>query len=157
MEVAIVNSESGALLREAGDRWGYARSMTGSAAAALHQGNALQARVLFEVTLSLWRQIGNRAGMSRCLVGLAGAAAADGQAERAVQLLGAASALVQTGSVNPDDTAANIIFDAADRGEFSRCLSEARTRLDDSAFVTAWRAGHAMTFDQAIDFALGET
>jgi predicted ATPase len=149
--------ESGALLREAGDRWGYARSMTGSAAAALHQGNAMQAKILFEVTLSLWRQIGNKAGMGRCLAGLAGVAAADGQAERAVRLLGAANALVRTGSVGPDDTAASIIFDAADRGEFSRCLSAARAGLDDAAFVSEWRAGQAMSFDQALSFALGET
>ena len=64
---------------------------------------------------------------------------------------------MQTGRVDPDDAAANIIFDAADRGEFNRCLSAARARLDDSAFVTEWRAGHSMTLEQAIDFALGET
>ena len=149
--------ESGALLREAGDRWGYARSMTGSAAAALHRGNALQAKILFEVTLSLWRQIGNKAGVGRCLAGLAGVAADDGQSERAVRLLGAANTLFRTAGAGADDAAASIIFDAADRGEFSRCLSAARARLDDSSFVAEWRAGQAMTFDQAIHFALGET
>jgi predicted ATPase len=149
--------ESGALLREAGDRWGYARSMTGSAAAALHQGNAMQAKILFEVTLSLWRQIGNKAGMGRCLAGLAGAAAADGQPKRAARLLGAANGLFQVASLGADDTSASIIFDAADRSEFSRCLSAARAGLDDAAFVAEWRAGHAMTFDQALNFALGET
>ncbi len=149
--------ESGALLREAGDRWGFTRSLAGSAAAALHQGNTEQAKLLFEVTLALWRELGNRAGIIQCLARLAAVAGAMGQLEsppqrvealqRAIRLFGAADALLQ---------ATGFLLDVADRAEFDRNLAAIRAQLDEAVFAAAWQEGRAMTLEQATAYALGE-
>jgi len=139
--------ESGALSREVGDKWGFARSLTGSAAAALHQGNTAQAKLLFAVTLSLWRELGNRTGISRCMIGLAGVASAEGQLERAARLLGAAETVRRAPFLAANDAqpAALFMLEAVDQDEFGRTLSAVRAQLDATTLAEIWQAGQALT------------
>jgi hypothetical protein len=41
-----------------------------------------------------------------------------------------------------------------DRSDFSRLMADARASLGDTAFVSAWGNGRAMTLEQAIAYAL---
>jgi predicted ATPase len=151
--------ESGALMRAVGDQWGYARSLTGSAAAALHQGNHSQARLLFEVTLSLWRELGHKAGVIRCLIGLAEIAVAEGQPARAAKLLGGADTFLQSLGIRSDGAhiTNGFLLDAVDRDEFRRGLANVRAQMDENQFKAAWQQGQAMSLEQAIADALGES
>jgi hypothetical protein len=86
--------------------------------------------------------------MARSLEEFAGLAGRQGQWERAVRLLGAAEAVVQTlGRSLP----------VAMSEEYQRTVEGARSALGEAAFAAAWAEGRALTLDDAIVFALDET
>jgi tetratricopeptide (TPR) repeat protein len=87
---------------------------------------------------------------SFCFTGLAEVAVARCQFERAAVLFGAAYKLFE---VSGD------LFDQLpipDRAESDRAIAAARTQLGDEAFAAAWRAGQAMTLDQAVAYTLAD-
>ena len=45
----------------------------------------------------------------------------------------------------------------ADRAEYERDLEAARAQLDEATFTRAWKAGQAMSVEQAIAYALEGT
>lgn len=79
---------------------------------------------------------------------LAAVAGERGEQQRAARMLGAAEALLEISSTP---------FRAVDnRGLYQRAVSGAREQLGERAWRAAWDEGRAMTFDEAVAYALEE-
>jgi predicted ATPase/class 3 adenylate cyclase len=111
-------------------------------------GDHWKAGELFRQSLELLVETGHNHIMPGCLAGMAGVASAEGQPERGARLLGAAQALVETMSA---------VWDPVERTEYDRHLAAVKVQLVETAFTAEWAAGHALSLDQAIAEALGET
>jgi non-specific serine/threonine protein kinase len=114
---------------------------------ALLEGDSQQAKNFFEQELALARTTGPLWLGSQALFGLAGVAAASGQAGRAARLFGAAEARLE---------AAASYIDAADGLFNERTINSAVAQLGEDAFAEAYAEGHALTFEQAADYAWEE-
>jgi len=112
----------------------------------LHQRDVQHARALFEEALSVFQSVHEQTNLSECLAGLAAVAVAEGQPERGARIFSAAGVLLQ---------ATGAVLDPVDVAEHERCMASLRAQLDPAAFDAAWAAGHAMTLEQAIAYALG--
>jgi tetratricopeptide (TPR) repeat protein len=135
------------LARQAGDHHGIAsilRSMGNLARAA---GKHERARELIREGLSIMRQIGRQGCSADCLGDLAFVATASGEPERAVRLLGAVDALRERTGWVPTISV----------GALEEALGEARRRLGEAAYATAWSEGRAMSLPQATAYALGKS
>jgi predicted ATPase/DNA-binding CsgD family transcriptional regulator len=113
---------------------------------ACRQGRYEQAMAYFKEALAANERLGYRQGIAENLAGLGAVAVARDQLEAGVRLLSAAEALVD--AVGTD-------LGPADREQFRESLAKARTRLDETAFSTAWAEGQAMPVKAAIDAASG--
>lgn len=134
-----------AMAREMGLKRGIAFDLLHMGTAVYHQGDYPRAAALLVECLQSSREQGLQAHIQMCLAALAQVLAALGKPEKAARLLGAAEeqgqALGQT--LNP-----------AERIETVEAL---RKQLDASTFARAFADGHAMTLEQAIEYALEET
>jgi hypothetical protein len=70
------------------------------------------------------------------------------KAERAIRLLGVGEACCETLGARPP---------VADPQEYDRTVAEGRAVLGDATFAAVWAEGRALSLQQAIDYALGET
>ena len=137
-----------------GNRSGIAHALQGLGLATLEVGDGPTARALLTECLLRQREIDDVVWLAPTLEGLAGAGArlvregrgAPAAGARALRLAGAASALREAIDQRPS---------AAERVRLKRWLRPARRALPAAAAEAAWRAGLAMSFDQAIDYALG--
>ena len=95
------------------------------------------------------RELGDRRGIVYSLGGLAGVVVALGNSLRAARLWGGVERLRdEIGLPMPPN----------ERPLYDRRVAAARAALgDDAAFDRAWREGHALTLEQAIERALTET
>jgi DNA-binding CsgD family transcriptional regulator/tetratricopeptide (TPR) repeat protein len=109
------------------------------------RGDEERARALLAESLRLQRDSGNRQGVAECLAGLAGVASSSGRPEVAGRLLGAASVLLEK---------IGAPLAPADAADLERDLAQARHRLGEPAWTTAWEAGRATGMEQAIEIAL---
>jgi DNA-binding CsgD family transcriptional regulator len=112
----------------------------------LHQGNVAAAGRCFGRALTLWNDLDDLHTIPHGLEGLAWTAAARGRAERAACLLGAASAMRELvgGTVYPHWQA-----------DHERATATARAAFGERAFEVAWQRGQAMSYEQAVAYALG--
>lgn len=117
-----------------------------------HRGHiALRARQFdaaagfFAASLRQAQAIGHQDVMSNNLMGCAAVAAAQRNWEHAAQLFAAGQAQFGRLAVIPD---------LADRSVFENGLAAVRAALNEAVFADAQAAGHAMTFEQAVEFAL---
>jgi len=112
------------------------------------QGDYAGARALLEESLAICRQLGDQQGVAACLDEMT--AVADGQSlpSQAARLGGAAASLRES-------------LDAprspAEQAEVDKTIAAVREALGEDAFAAAWDAGRAMTWEQAVEFAMGET
>ncbi|HYP41553.1 MAG TPA: tetratricopeptide repeat protein, partial [Chloroflexia bacterium] len=136
--------ESIELARELGDRRNIALSCTYLGLVALRLGEHEQASHYYKESLALARDLMYKFGVARTLMGLAGIAIERGQVERAVRLCGAAEAQYDNMSVS---------LTPAERALYEKILEAAKEQLDSGTFATAWRAGQALSLDDAVDFA----
>jgi predicted ATPase/DNA-binding SARP family transcriptional activator len=136
-----------AILRELGDRGHVATALSNLASVAYDQGDYVAARRLYADGLTIWWELDARQGVAYALEGFAGVAVAEGQLERAVRLAGAAAALRQ---------ALGSPLAPADRDRLQDQLEHARRALDETAYDTAWSAGHHMALEDAVHQALHE-
>ena len=83
------------------------------------------------------------------LRGLAAIAGVRGEAARAARLFGAAGGLRETveGPIHGDDR--------PDHSRHEGIIAAVRSSLGEPAFAAAWEAGRAMTFEEAVAYALG--
>ena len=86
--------------------------------------------------------------VAQCLEGVAAVAAARGRPECAARLAGAAAALRQRDGMPPDP---------AGRVDYERTVSATRVALDDDAFAAMWTQGQALSPEQAVAEAYGDT
>ena len=106
-------------------------------------GEEQMAQASYREGLRLWqemRAVGQELSIVKGLAGLAEIAAGQGQAQRAGRLFGAAAILLPPNSSYRDD--------------LNSRSAAARARLDSATFEAGWRAGQAMTVEQAITEAL---
>ena len=178
--------ESLAISRQMGDRYGILGSLLFLGDVARHQGDYDGARALYEESLEIQRLSGNNAdtgwlldglaavarsreiqgsegvlsrepgdlpsgwrpgGIASVLEGLAGVAA-DDQAEPAARLFGAAEAL---------RAAIGAPLAPSERADYDRYVAATCAALGQEAFTAAWEAGRALSLDEAVAWALGET
>ena len=92
-------------------------------------------------------EVGDKTDVTYCLEGLAAVAASEERLVCAVRLWGAAEALLETIEV----TAVPYV---PDRSLYQRQVAAARAQLDAQAWVEAWAEGRAMSFEQAVAYAL---
>jgi DNA-binding CsgD family transcriptional regulator/tetratricopeptide (TPR) repeat protein len=149
-------SAAGALYEEAltifgevGDKSGISATLHNLGHVERHNGDFRRAAMRFKEGLLLAREENYRGSVADCISGLAGLAGAEGQApqsvRRAAQMFGAASALHR---------AIGARMEAADRREYERNLTEARSQVDDAMWAEAWAQGEAMTLEEAVVLAL---
>jgi len=179
----VLCCESLTLYRELGDKWGIAISLSGVGNVSNDQGDYTAARALYEESLAMQRELGNKKGIAMVLCALGrlignqndcpaadtcfreclticreigdmqtASYALEGcadlpqrQSEEAIRLYGAARKLRGTiGSPLPPDW---------QEGR----LAALRVDLGEDASTAAWTQGQAMTLEQAIECALGNS
>jgi predicted ATPase/class 3 adenylate cyclase len=119
--------------------------LTFLAAVALLQLDVETARPSIVESLEIGRALGDRRAAWSLDV-LAWLTALEGYPERAVQLAGAGSAMHETSGNRPPPAWVGSVTPPIDR---------AREELGDKAAQAAWEAGRRMSFDEALEFALG--
>ncbi|HZO90449.1 MAG TPA: tetratricopeptide repeat protein [Chthonomonadaceae bacterium] len=137
--------EALAILRELGDRRGIAVCLQNLGNIAIAEGDYVTAARLHAESLTLFHDLGDKQGMAYALRAFATLAGAQGWAEQAACLLGAVEGL-REGMGAP--LAHN------ERADFDRDREAARSALDETTFSRAWAQGRAMSFEQAVAYAL---
>jgi predicted ATPase/class 3 adenylate cyclase len=144
---ARLNEEATELYGRLGSKGGLQYALDNLGWAALMCGDYERARSLHEESLALCKAQGDKLVASESLEGLACAAGVEGEVERAARLFGAGEALRQT--VGYQHT-------SRERALREPYLAVARSRMQEAAWVHAWAEGLAMTFDEAVSYALEE-
>ena len=111
------------------------------------QGDLAGARALYEESLTISRHLGDQGGIAEGLDGLACVARGQSQLSRAARLGGAASALRE--SIGSPQT-------PAEQETTDKTMGAVREALGGGAFAAAWDAGRAMSWEQAVEYALSE-
>jgi predicted ATPase/DNA-binding SARP family transcriptional activator len=115
----------------------------------LIQRNELgRADSLLHESLGIFRQQGDSTDITHCVLRIADLALAQGRLERAARLYGACQNLSELHQTE---------LHSYDRQESERNLAMLRNMLDEAQFASIWTQGHAMTFDEAVAYALDET
>ena len=138
--------EALSIARENHDRLRESISLLNLASVKFKEGDAKCANRLFKESLKVQIDIGHsRHSGTGLLSYLAGTAVALNQPRRAVKLLGAEENQYIRRGYNPQPHQSKM---------FQDYLSEAQLQLGSKAFEQAWSEGKAMSYDQAIAFAL---
>ena len=121
----------------------HAGEMIGRALAAV--GDLPAARLLFVESLTFLRTIGTQICVAHNLECFARLAQAQGNSQKSARVLAASDNLLKT---------LNIEMLPIERALFEQTEAEARAARGDQTFAEDWRAGSAMTMEQAIDYVL---
>ncbi len=149
LDRAAATMEEGlALARKLGDRLGINDALYSLAQVAqARDDHDLAARMLEEgVTLS--EEMGDRANLGYFLEGLAVVAGVRSEAERSARLFGAAEGLLQAVEAPVYD------YYKPNRSLYERIVAAVRSLLGEPAFEEARAEGRAMTFEQAVEYAV---
>lgn len=136
-----------ALSQEVGHRRGTSTILYVLARLAQAERDREQASRLFEEGLTLSAEVGDKTNVAYCLEGLAAIAASEDRLVCAARLWGAAEALLETIEVK-------VVPYAPERSLYQGQVAAARPRLDEQAWLEAWAEGRAMSFEQAVEYAL---
>jgi tetratricopeptide (TPR) repeat protein len=139
-----------ALARRSSDRLGTYSALYFLAQIALARGDHATATGMLKEGVAFAAQVGPRGGLAYLLEGLAAVAHARGEAEHSARLFGAAEGLVQSieAPVYKRDRPKRSLR------PLDHIMAAARSRLGEGAFETARAEGRAMTFKQAVGYAL---
>jgi predicted ATPase/DNA-binding XRE family transcriptional regulator len=137
-----------AVARRIGDRSSTYIALYNLAQAALSRSDYDGAAPLFGEGVTLSEQMGDRANVAYCLEGLAVVANARGEAERSGCLIGAAEGLHEAVGVPV------YVYYEPQRSMYERTVATVRSWLGGEAFEEARERGRAMTFEQAVKYAL---
>ncbi len=121
-----------------------------SAQSALARGDLEKAARMLEEGIEWSEQTKDKANLAYFLEALAAVKTFGGEAERCALLLGAAEALLE------EVGASMYNFYVPDRSLQELAVAEARAVLGDAVFEEARERGRAMTFEQAVAYALEE-
>jgi tetratricopeptide (TPR) repeat protein len=111
------------------------------------EGDYARALSEYRESLTLAREIGYRPLVAEVFKSLAGLATAQGYIERAGRLFGATEVLRESMGM----------FPLYMRRQYEQDVARARSLIDEEAFAVAWEAGRAMTWEQAVTYALEES
>jgi len=145
---AAIMADWVAAARAEGNVMGTAIYLDCFARAQLGMNDHQAAIVSWKEALSIWRRFNDFFGILKGLGGMASAACASGDDRRALRLAASASRLSREWSLKLEPWPHRRL-EAAER------LS--RSRLGTLNSEQVWREGWAMTLDQAIDYAFGDT
>ena len=134
-----------ALYREVGDRWRIANALNNLGNVARADGDLDEARSLYDESLTISRALGDGWAIAYLIEDVGVLAVLTGKFERALQLVGAASALRET---------IRAPLPPADRQRLEEALASARCGLDAEHQELALAAGRTMATEQAIEYAL---
>ena len=140
--------ESLRVFKDSGDSRGVAEALLELGRVARTQGDSARALALCRESLILSRKLDNKSLIALCLTTLAGVIQAVGDSAKAARLFGAAESLLQS---------LDAVLDSGGSLEYDGDLTATRTRLGEPAFKEARAEGQAMTFEQAVAYALSET
>ncbi|HEV2414319.1 MAG TPA: LuxR C-terminal-related transcriptional regulator [Candidatus Dormibacteraeota bacterium] len=146
--VTSILAECVATARSEGDVFWLGVFLDGLARAQLGMNDHQAAIVGWKEALSICRRINNFIGIVDCLDSLSCTAAATADDYRALRLAAAASRLAGEWSLRPDPW-----LDSPTEAAEKR----ARSRLGARKSEEAWNEGWALSADQAIDYALGQS
>jgi non-specific serine/threonine protein kinase len=146
-EALAYYEHSAALLRELNAQRDLASILRNLGHSCLHLGDIERAFTLFRESMTVQQTLRNMPGIAECLIGFAAIAIQQDMPAAGARLLGAAEAV--TGKRVTVATAWR-----ATRLEFEHNLELARTGLSESDFEAEQTTGHAMSLEQAIDYAL---
>jgi predicted ATPase/DNA-binding NarL/FixJ family response regulator len=136
--------ESLAIGRDRGDRRGVAFALDNLGGLARARGDVPEAARMYAEALQIRRSLGEKLEISRTLDNMAALAVATHESAPAVRLAAAASTLRQSTGAGKSPAEAP----ARD------ALEQARRKLGETAYQSAWEAGSAMTVEQAVEYAL---
>jgi tetratricopeptide (TPR) repeat protein len=136
------------IFRRLGDRIYTSWALGGLGDVARLRANYAEAEAALHEALHLHVEVNNRAGMPFPIEALALVAVGQAQYERAAVLWGIVEALRQ---------AINAPTPASYQTDYAPHIAEARTELGEAQFEESTAAGRAMSFEQAIEFALKST
>ena len=139
-----------AVARQIGDRSSTYIALFNLAQAALSRSEYERAASLFEEGVTLSEQMGDRANVAYCLEGLAVVANACGEAKCSGRLIGAAEGLHEAVGVPV------YVYYEPHRSLYERTVATVRAKLGEEDFEEARERGWAMTFEQAVAYALLE-
>jgi hypothetical protein len=97
---------------------------------------------VYEGSIIICSQVGLQWEVTECLVGLAGLSVSEGKAGRAVRLLAAADALLQS---------TEVVSSIGEQAEFDQLTQRLRGELGEEVYAAAWTGGRAMTMKQAVE------
>ncbi len=137
--------ECRAIAREEGDRMSEAKALGDLSYVAQQQGEYARAADLVTEALTLFRELGARRYICQDFARLAGPVAAQGYPQAATRLLGASEVLLETMGIG---------LQPGDRYDIERYVAAVRGQLDEATFEAAWAEGRAMSFEQAVSYAL---
>ena len=112
---------------------------------ALSKGDFSEANAFIKESLQHNWAVHDYRGTGACLAAFADWDLAQGKTERAIKLLAAADAVLEF---------IRTPFLAFDQQQYEQNVSQLRKQLTSSMFEKAWREGHAMTFEQAMELAM---
>ena len=135
------------LAKKAGDRFSRYIALYNRSVLAQAQGDQDHAAALFEEGLMFSLEVGDHANIAYCLEGLAAVSVARDAADRAALLLGAAQRL-------REGFGSAVYTYRPDASLRERTTGTVRVRLGEPKFEEAWARGCAMSFEQAIEYAL---
>jgi predicted ATPase/DNA-binding XRE family transcriptional regulator len=137
--------ESLAAARAVGRPWSAATVLGTMAWSAMLQEEYVGAAELLGESILIRRELGDKGGVAWCLERLAEVANALGTPARAAILYGAAAALRESiGSV----------VDPADQAEHNQRVAAVRSQMSEEEWQRRAGEGRAMTFEQAVEYAL---
>jgi predicted ATPase/class 3 adenylate cyclase len=136
------------LVRELGDKRGIADALINMSHLVALQGDNATAQTQLRECLRLVRELGDKHGSANALELLAGTFEAEAVGSQVPRLWGAIAALRQGIGAPPP---------RSDPALYERHVAKVRAELGEDAFAAAWEEGHAMTWEQAVAVALGET
>ncbi len=137
-----------AMARRLGDRLSTYIALYSLAQVALSRSDYQGATSLFEEGVALSGEVGDRANLAYCLEGLAVVAGVRGEAMRSARLIGAAEGLHEAVGVPV------YIYYEPDRSLYEHTVAAIRSQMGAEAFEAARAQGRALTFKQAVAYAL---
>ena len=136
------------LARRVGDRVGIYIALYNMSQVTLAREDYEGASTLFEEGVTLSEQTGDAANLAYFLQGLSVVAGALGDARRMARLMGAAEGMFETANASVYN------YYLPERTVYGRAEARARESLGDAAFEEARVEGRAMTFKEAVAYAL---
>jgi predicted ATPase/DNA-binding CsgD family transcriptional regulator len=144
---ATLYAESLELWRELRGTPGIASALHKLGQVARAIGDQDTARAYLAESLAFQQDLGNAQGVAECLAGLGGTAAAAGRPEKAARILAAAAMLLD---------AIGVPLAPADQAAMERDIAAARRRLGAQDWESAWKAGHALRPQEAVELAVAD-